>query len=33
MKSERKVGEPHEGEQQNPEQPGDQSDVTPADPA
>ncbi len=32
MKSERKVGEPLEGEEGNPEQPGDQPDVQAADP-
>ena len=31
MKSERKVGEPHDGEEVDPEQVGDQSDVKPAD--
>ncbi len=33
MKSERKVGEPHDDEEANPEQPGDQPDVNPANPA
>ena len=33
MKSERKVGEPHDGEEVNPEESGDQPDVKPADPA
>ena len=33
MKSERKVGEPHDGEEVNPEESGDTSEVKPADPA
>ena len=33
MKSERKVGEPHDGDEVNPGEPGDQPDVKPADPA
>ena len=33
MKSERKAGEPHEGEEGNPEPQDGQPDVKPADPA
>ena len=33
MKSERKVGEPHDGEEANPEPQDGQPDVKPADPA